>query len=83
MRMCVIFIILLKNYEKAVHAHNYRFLWKGLCFNYLISPLYGSKVGLFEGNLFWVAQYKPTPPPSSNLHIGKKTNAILITIINI
>ena len=28
MRMCVIFIILLNNYEKAVHAHDYRFLWK-------------------------------------------------------
>ena len=31
------------------------------CFNYLIAPLYGSKVGLFEGNLFWVAHYNPKP----------------------
>ena len=36
--MYAIFKILLENYEKAVHAHNYRFFWKGLCFNYLISP---------------------------------------------
>ena len=34
MRMYVIFIILLQNYEKAIHAHNYRFFWKGLCLNY-------------------------------------------------
>ena len=36
-----------RNYEKAVYMHNYRFFWKGLCFNYLIP-----KAGLFEGNLF-------------------------------
>ena len=59
MRMCVIFIILLKNYEKAVHAHNYRFLWKGLCFNYLISTSHGSRAGHFDGDLFCVGQYDP------------------------
>ena len=37
--MYVIFIILLLNYENTVHAHNYRFFWKGLCFNYPISTL--------------------------------------------
>ena len=37
--MYVIFIILFSNYEKAVHVPNYRFFWKGLCFNYLISTL--------------------------------------------
>ena len=39
--------------EKAVNAHNYRFFWKGPCFNYLISTLrLGFNAGLFEGNLF-------------------------------
>ena len=63
-----------------------------------------SKLGLFEGKLFWVVQYDllpnlpsptfpylplpslpylPLPSPSSNLHIGRKTNAIFITIMNI
>ena len=46
MRMYVIFIILLQNYEKAIHAHNYRFFWKELCFNYLISPYL---IILFQG----------------------------------
>ena len=34
--MYVVFIILLENYEKAVHMHNYNFFRKGLCFNYHI-----------------------------------------------
>ena len=51
-------LYLLENYEKAVHAHSYRFFWKGLCFNDLISTLWlGFNAGLFEGNLFWVCQY--------------------------
>ena len=33
------FMFLLLNYEKSVHAHNYRFFLKVLCFNYLISTL--------------------------------------------
>ena len=28
--MYVIFIILLQNYEKTVHVHNYMFFWKGM-----------------------------------------------------
>ena len=64
MHMCDIFKILLRNYEKAVHAHNCRFLWKRLCFNYFISPLYGSKIGLSEANLFWVCQGGGGNPPS-------------------
>ena len=28
--MYVIFIILLQNYEKTVHVHNYMFYWKGM-----------------------------------------------------
>ena len=54
MRMYVIFIIFLQNYEKAVHANNHRFFWKGLCLNYLFQ-LYRSEAGLFESNLFWVS----------------------------
>ena len=61
MCMWVIFIILLYIIKKTVHAHNYTFFWKGLCFIYLIS-FYGSKFGLFECNLFWVGQYEPSPP---------------------
>ena len=34
------------------------------CFNYLISPLYGSKIGLSECNLFWVCQGGGGNPPS-------------------
>ena len=40
MHMYIIFIISLWHYEKTVHAHNYWFFWKGLCFNYLISILW-------------------------------------------
>ena len=50
--MYVIFVILFQNYEKAIHAHNFRLFWKGLCFNYLISTLW-----LFQVNLFWVGKY--------------------------
>ena len=51
-------LFLLGNYEKVVNAHNYRFFWKGPCFNYLISTLWlGFNAGLFEGNLFWLCQY--------------------------
>ena len=38
--MHVVFIILLLNYEKTVHVHNYRFFWNGPCFNYPISTLW-------------------------------------------
>ena len=51
------------------------------CVWILISTLYGCKVGLFKASLFWVGQYDP--PPLSTLDIGRKTNAILKTIINI
>ena len=30
MCMYFIFIILLTNYEKDLHVHNYRFCWKGM-----------------------------------------------------
>ena len=66
MHMYVVFITLLQNYEKAVHAHNYRFFWKGLCFisiSTVLFQLHGSKAGLFEDNVFWVGQYD-----SPNLH---------------
>ena len=61
MRMYAIFKILLQNYEKAVHAHNYRLFWKGLCFKYLISTL------CFKGLRFlkvicsgWISTTPPT-----------------------
>ena len=56
--MYVIFIILWQNYEKFVHAHNYTFLWNGMCFNYFVLTLW-LKAGLFEGNLSLVGQYYP------------------------
>ena len=43
----------------------------------ILLQLYGSKFGLFQSFLFWVCQYDPPPPPL-NLHIGRKTNPILI-----
>ena len=46
--MSVIFIFLLQNYEKAIYAHNYRFFWKGLCFNYLISTFMTLRMGFFK-----------------------------------
>ena len=63
--------------KKTVHALIYRFFWKGLCFKYLIYliQLFGSNAGLFEGNLLWVRHYDP---PTLNLHIGRRTNLILI-----
>ena len=48
MHMHIIFIILLQNYEKAVHAQNYRLFWKGLCFNYLISTLRNAPYSLYH-----------------------------------
>ena len=41
----------------------------------ILLQLYGSKFGLFQSILFWVGQYDPPP---LNLHIGRKTNPILI-----
>ena len=35
-----ILYVFITNFEKAVYAHNYKLLWKGLCFNYLISTLW-------------------------------------------
>ena len=46
-----------------------------VCVLVILFQLYGSEAGLFEGNLFWVGQYDSPPP---NLHIGKRTNPILI-----
>ena len=31
------------------------------CVLVILFQLYGSKAGLFEGNLFWVGQYDPQP----------------------
>ena len=42
------------------------------CVIVILFQLYGSKAGLFEGDLFWVGQYDPTP----NLHIERRTNSI-------
>ena len=70
-------MFLLYNYEKVAHLNNYGFFWKGLCFNYLISTL-RSYAGSSEGNLFWVDQFDTLPPPPPNLHIGRKTNPIVI-----
>ena len=36
----------------------------------ILFHLYGTKGGLFEGNLFWVVQY--------DLHSGRRTNPLLI-----
>ena len=55
MRMYVIFIILLWNYENVVHAHDYWFFWKGL---FLLS--YFNFMTLVLGNLK-VGQYDPQP----------------------
>ena len=69
MPMYVTFITLLENYEIAIHAHNYRFFWKELCFNYLISTLWIFQ--LYEGwaffYLFWVSQYDPYQAPPVHL----------------
>ena len=40
------------------------------CILIILFQIYGSKAGLFEGNLFWVGQYAPPPP---NLYIGRRT----------
>ena len=48
MCMYVILIILLQNYEKAVHAHNYMFFWKGLFFNYFILTLMALGMGFLK-----------------------------------
>ena len=42
------------------------------CVLNILFQLYGSKAGRFDSNLFWMGQYDP------NLHIGRRTNAILI-----
>ena len=86
MPMYVTFITLLENYEIAIHAHNYRFFWKELCFNYLISTLWIFQ--LYEDwaffYLFWVSQYDPyqappRPPTPQYFHIGRRrANPILI-----
>ena len=74
MRLYVIFMILLQNYEKTVHAYNYRFFWRRDCVLIILFQLYGSNTGVFEGNLFWVGHYDRL----CNLHIGRRTNPILI-----
>ena len=43
------------------------------CALMILFQLYGSKAGLFEGNLFWVGQHD-----SPNLHIGRRTSPIII-----
>ena len=43
------------------------------CALIILFQLYGPNVWLFEGNFFWVQQYN-----NSNLHIGRRTNKILI-----
>ena len=43
------------------------------CILIILFQLYGTKGGLFEGNLFWVGQYEYDPP---RLHIGRRTNPI-------
>ena len=82
-------LFLLENYEKAVNAHNYRFFWKGLCFNYLISTLWlGFNAGFFESNLFWVCQYagleiisscwrKPVETPNHRLYLEPNHSQLL------
>ena len=44
------YVVILYNYEKAVHAHNHRFFWKRMCFNYPFQ-LYGTKAGFLQANL--------------------------------
>ena len=44
-----------------------------VCALIILFQLYGFKDGLFRDNLFWEGQYD-TP----NLHIGRKTNPILM-----
>ena len=39
------------------------------CVFIMLVPLYGSKTGLIQDNLFRVGQYDSPPPP--NLHIGR------------
>ena len=76
MRMYIIFIILLWNYEKAVP----KFLGSSGrdCVLIILFQLYGSKTGLFESDFFWLGQYEPSTP---NLHIGKRTNPKIANII--
>ena len=58
--MYIIFMILSQNYEKAVHVDNYRLLWKGLCFNSVISTLMALGLGflkvIYSG---WVSMTSP------------------------
>ena len=65
--MYIIFVILFKNYEKGVHAHNYRFFWKELFYLWKLDWIF--KV-ICSG---WVNM---TPP--QNHHIGRRANPILI-----
>ena len=55
------------NYEKAVHAHNHGFFWKGLCFNYLVSTLFISLRLSFLKVIYsgWIDNPPPPPPPTS------------------
>ena len=43
-----------------------------VCVLIILFQLYGSKAGLFGGNLFWVGQHDPQPS------CWKKTNPVLI-----
>ena len=43
------------------------------CVLIILFQLYGSKTGPFQVNLFWLGKYDPP-----NLHIGRRTNPILI-----
>ena len=72
MCMYIIFMILVQNYENAIHAHNYRLFCKGL-FLIILFQLYDTKGGLFGGNFYsgWVSL---TP----NLRIGRRANPIFI-----
>ena len=74
MHICIIFIILLQNYEKAVHAHYYRFFCRDCV---ILLQLNGSKAGLFKENLFGVDQYY-----SPNLLIGRTNPIIYLNTIS-
>ena len=54
-----------------MHAHNYRFFWKGMYFSYLISIM-ALRLHFFLKEIYygWVNM-------NPNLHIGRRTNPIL------
>ena len=74
MRVYIIFIILLQNYEKPYMSIIVAFSGSD-CVLIILFQRYGTKVGLFEGNFFWLGQYD-----NPNIHNGRTTNTMLMKL---